>query len=294
MTLNYSTNVRRKGVYQICNTETGDSYIGSSTNLYHRVKRHFCDLRKGRHGNSHFQESFNTWGENCFTAKVLSYEDTNDLVSAEKYWFDTLKPSYNKIDPKTRVMEEFSRLKISTTLKKSYALGTLKAYDQEHAKVAVCTYDVFGQKISKYDSYADCARTLGLSRNRVSEYFRKQHNLYYLSDQLLIISTLDKPSIAFDVLKMLSTPKSSRIRIGVNEYNISGTFIRTYSEISNSPVYTTPKKILRNDLLVKFCRAEKLYTFVGYTLEDLVQYKLREFGETPEEDNTEPSLKGDL
>lgn len=46
------------GIYKLTNKRTGEIYIGQSTNIKSRCKRHFDDLEKGIHNNSDLQDDF--------------------------------------------------------------------------------------------------------------------------------------------------------------------------------------------------------------------------------------------
>lgn len=73
------------GVYGIVNTVTGRMYIGSSKDIYTRLRKHRARLRIGKHHTPHLQYAWNKYGEDVFqftTIRELLSE--NDLADAEK------------------------------------------------------------------------------------------------------------------------------------------------------------------------------------------------------------------
>ena len=72
------------GIYKLtCNEH---SYIGSSINIYYRLKKHISDLLKNKHANKYMQNAFNKYGKDSFMFEVIE-ECTIDLLNErERYW----------------------------------------------------------------------------------------------------------------------------------------------------------------------------------------------------------------
>lgn len=60
------------GVYKIQNTVSGKYYIGSSKNVFNRMRQHFSALRNNRHHCIGLQNSFNQHGFDAFAFCLLS------------------------------------------------------------------------------------------------------------------------------------------------------------------------------------------------------------------------------
>lgn len=60
------------GVYCIRNTTNSKLYIGSSTNIQKRCRKHAGLLRNNKHDNQHLQAAFNKYGEDAFETEVLA------------------------------------------------------------------------------------------------------------------------------------------------------------------------------------------------------------------------------
>ncbi|SRR6266704_2085752 len=111
---------RIAGVYVIVNEITTDFYIGSSVGIENRLDDHFKKLRNGKHANSFLQSSFNKYGEEVFTTKIVEeVSNINEIRIREQFWIEELKPTYNAlivVDGKITVSEE-TRKRMSESAK---------------------------------------------------------------------------------------------------------------------------------------------------------------------------------
>jgi group I intron endonuclease len=78
----------KPGIYCILNTKNGKKYVGSSKNMYYRIRGHLCDLRKDRHYNKHLQKSFLMYGAGIFQAFVLEFCEESQLALSECLWIE--------------------------------------------------------------------------------------------------------------------------------------------------------------------------------------------------------------
>ena len=53
-------------IYKIINVENGHFYVGSTIEIEKRKKRHFKDLKDGRHHSMYLQRAYDKYGENSF------------------------------------------------------------------------------------------------------------------------------------------------------------------------------------------------------------------------------------
>lgn len=83
------------GIYKITNTVNGKCYIGQSTNLGKRIKKHIDTLLNGSNRNEHLQNAYNKYGAGCFTIEIIEECDENSLDEREIFWIDFYK-SYDK------------------------------------------------------------------------------------------------------------------------------------------------------------------------------------------------------
>lgn len=83
------------GVYKITNFINGESYIGSSANLFRRWSEHRNLLLRGRHENHRLQKDWNSFSEHAFVFCVVLVCKKDDLHFYEQRCIDVMKPFYN-------------------------------------------------------------------------------------------------------------------------------------------------------------------------------------------------------
>ena len=84
----------RSGIYLIVNMVTGKVYVGSSVDVTVRRQRHFCDLQKGCHANSHLQRSYDKHGKFAFAFCVIEECNRKDLIKREQFWIDKKRQKF--------------------------------------------------------------------------------------------------------------------------------------------------------------------------------------------------------
>jgi len=82
---------RFMGVYYIQNLVTNRFYIGSSADVYSRIKSHLNMLQRGVHSNIHLQRSYNKHGQGKFAWGVCEEVfDIDQLLVVEQTWIDVM------------------------------------------------------------------------------------------------------------------------------------------------------------------------------------------------------------
>lgn len=114
----------RSGVYQILNTKNNKRYIGSSINVYSRMKVHKKLLEKNSHENSKLQRAYNKYKSSSFIFEPVQFVRVrSSLTEREQYWIDNLdsvRNGYN-ICPKA---ESSLGVKHSKETRKKHSLRT--------------------------------------------------------------------------------------------------------------------------------------------------------------------------
>jgi len=152
------------GIYLITCLPNQKKYIGSSKNIYYRLRRHLSDLRKNRHSNPILQNCFNKYGEDCLTTQILE-QGGGDLIQKEKQWIDSLKPEMNINDPAYIIFNEDTKKKISDSL-----IEYFKKHPQTGRTVTVFTLD--GKLFKVYDSISQADKELSpLTSKGISKAF---------------------------------------------------------------------------------------------------------------------------
>lgn len=91
--------IKEYGIYCIHNINTGKKYIGQSSMVSYRLKRHKAMLILGKHKNIHLQRAFNKYGEVNFEFIILEKYNTiskSKLTEREQYFLDKYKCSINE------------------------------------------------------------------------------------------------------------------------------------------------------------------------------------------------------
>ena len=83
-------------VYKIVNTITGDFYIGSSKNVYHRWANHKCPSTWKKQPNNPMYQDMQKYGVGVFQFDtIIRLDDDYMLKSTQQELIEYLKPTYN-------------------------------------------------------------------------------------------------------------------------------------------------------------------------------------------------------
>ena len=161
MNIPKSFGLKKSGIYCITNIVNNKVYIGSSTNIYYRLKRHYSELNRGVHANKYLQNSYLKHGSSNFNVSIIKETTIENLQQLEQYYIDTLNPDYNittEVIRNTPSLE--SRLKTSNTLKEQKRLGILKYPTHDDKKKPVVIYDTDCNCVGSYESERAAAKQL--------------------------------------------------------------------------------------------------------------------------------------
>lgn len=84
------------GIYKILNIINNKIYIGSSKELYTRIKRHKYQLKNNIHGNFHLQNAWNKYGEKSFIFEIIKKCELDNLINLEEYYINKYKSNNRK------------------------------------------------------------------------------------------------------------------------------------------------------------------------------------------------------
>ena len=68
-------------IYKIINVENGHFYVGSTIEIEKRKKRHFKDLKDGRHHSMYLQRAYDKYGENSFRFIIIKERVFKEVVA---------------------------------------------------------------------------------------------------------------------------------------------------------------------------------------------------------------------
>jgi len=130
------------GIYLLITEDKPRIYIGSSINIFNRLRKHRTALRAKTHHNKHFNNIYN---KNLkFYYCIL--EKTENLDEREQYFINYLNAT-------------LSINKTIDTLRNFYNEKLIKNNKIRNSK-KVYVYDIKGNYINEYDSVSECSRIL--------------------------------------------------------------------------------------------------------------------------------------
>lgn len=257
------------GIYLVENLLNGKKYVGSSKDMYYRLRRHLSDLRKRQHGNQHWQNSFNKYGEKIWFSKILETCLEEELLNREEYYMKLLKPEYNKIlTPNRPVLSQSSRDKVSATLRRLYASGEKTTYRQDHAQIPTHIYDIFGDYMQTFPCATEAGKFLNTSATNIRRN-RNNKNMIVDFTQNYFFSAIKKDNISQEIIETIKYNALNNLRISfpLLKYNKQGLFERCIFKRKGLEMFLPD---LRKDLYRKFKKPCKGFiTFAGYKLTDV-------------------------
>lgn len=90
-------NKDKAGVYQFINLLTGESYVGSSTNLSRRLRQYYSysHISSKTRGKSIVCSSILKNGYSNFSLTILEYSEIKDIINREQFYIDVIVPTMN-------------------------------------------------------------------------------------------------------------------------------------------------------------------------------------------------------
>lgn len=179
----------KSGIYCIMNVENGKRYIGSSKNLYNRLRSHLSLLLNNRSHNKHLQASWNKYGEDKFIFSILEFCDEDIRFEKEQSYLNFMIPEYNfsteVIANSNRTITDEQKEKISSTLKNKYSSGEITPYKQNHNWKKCYIYDL--ETFSLFKEF-----------NNLNEAFRELGTKYSTKEKVDTAIYKDRYCISYD------------------------------------------------------------------------------------------------
>nr|QDG01230.1 GIY-YIG endonuclease [Scytalidium sp.] len=183
-------NRNKAGVYRWVNLINTKTYIGSSTNLSERFLDYY-QVRVLMKNQTPIHSALLKYGYSNFKLEILEYCKSEEAVSREQYYFDTLKPEYNilKIAGSSlgfRHSEEtIARMKslhlLDDEIRKNRVLARLgkTVSDESRAKISAAQTALIGIAVVvknintdeeiEYSNLTEAAKAIGVSRTAVKK-----------------------------------------------------------------------------------------------------------------------------
>lgn len=155
--------LEKSGIYKL--SAGGHIYIGSSKNLYDRLREHRSDLRNQIHSNNFLQKVYNKYTDE-FDVEIIEFCEPEIRRDREKYWIKELNADMNLSDPVTLTPLTEDALH---NLQTSMANATTKRIHKLYNMTAVECYDYFGDYICTYNNMDEAAEDLGVDRIQIQK-----------------------------------------------------------------------------------------------------------------------------
>jgi hypothetical protein len=92
-------NIGKSVIYRWVHNINGKSYVGSSKDLYRRLKYYYYNVdfleRIVKKSDSRIYRALLEDGYGNFSLEILEYCDKNNLIEREQYYIDLIQPEYN-------------------------------------------------------------------------------------------------------------------------------------------------------------------------------------------------------
>lgn len=97
------------GIYKIVNTVNNKVYVGSSIDIFNRLRQHRYKLKAGIHDNPYLQSSYNFHGKDNFTYKLVEECDFDDLTNKENHYIQLFKSAERNSGFNLALVNEFRK-----------------------------------------------------------------------------------------------------------------------------------------------------------------------------------------
>lgn len=195
----------KSGIYRWVNQETGESYVGSATNLYQRFQFYYSLLNIQEvlnRSKSRILNAILKYGYSKFSIEILEYCSPEKCIEREQYYIDLLNPEYNilkkagssfghKHGEETRVkMSSVKRGETNPMFGKKHSEETLikmsnaqkgrprqEGSGRPSQKIEVT--DIKKNITTTYDSITAAALALNIGQSTISKYLARKDQKFY-------------------------------------------------------------------------------------------------------------------
>lgn len=201
------------GIYQITNIIDGSFYIGSTIEFARRKTKHFSELKRGTHDNTHLQRIYNKHGVSSLIFSILAVYPTTSrpfLYEVEQKVIDHLVPVLNK----TSIVAQ------PTAPEKP-----------------VAKFNLSGKFVGAYRSIKEAAHSSGVHANSIQDvianrYFTSANHFWTLIDENGVYDQL--PEIFMSRWKSSSSYKRL-LNNKIYQWSLEGTLLKVW----DNPTYVS-------------------------------------------------------
>ena len=182
-------------VYEITCKVNGRKYYGRSQEYDKRRRAHLNMLRSNTHRNMYMQEDWNSFGEDCFTFKIIhTFDCLEDSIQAEQRYIEgNLGVGYNiggASDGGDRMIHNPRREETLKLKSKVFSgEGNPMFGRPKTEKMIASVKESNSKKVSIdgkiYSSVVEASKVLGINKNTIYSRVRSKtfHTYYYVDDK---------------------------------------------------------------------------------------------------------------
>lgn len=160
------------GVYKITCKINGHFYIGASVSVGARISSHMGRDSK-KYTDHPFYEDVRKYGREAFEFELLEECSKDVLLEREQFYYDLLKPYYNKVRPAENNFQHkeiFEKAKKNSNTEELVQIRKEKFNSPEYKEMfrklhkgimkPIIMTDLEGNKIAEFESLQECSRWL--------------------------------------------------------------------------------------------------------------------------------------
>lgn len=249
------------GIYMFKNTKNNKVYIGSTVNLNGRIKKHFYEIKKEVHHNSHLQRAVKKYGEKSFEIYLLKVFDkvsVEELRKAEEIFileYNSYEKGYNMLENKSKHLTKLNQSE-----------SHIKSNKKRSSKPVMMFDKLTGKHLITFDSVSKTALYLGISSSNVSKACRREEKSFRQSYTFCYKDNFDSnKNYSYRKSKVVASEetkqklrKSSKWSKKTYQYNLNWNLVNIYDSRSEAERQNSfRKEQLRNKI-------DKQTPFEGY------------------------------
>ena len=180
------------GIYKITDLKNGKCYVGSSVEIGRRWKQHiWMCLGSSKCRNYPLYRAFTWHGTDNFSFEVLEECEIEELIDRERYYYNLLKPKFNRIcprgNPKRRpvlkamkprkckiVRKEESEESKAKTLENKKK-GSASAGSNKFKCLPIKAIELKTGNVTIFNSLYEAEKSLSIQRASISQILNENH-----------------------------------------------------------------------------------------------------------------------
>jgi hypothetical protein len=187
-------NRNKSGIYLWTNLITNKRYVGSSVDLYNRLRTYFSYLTMKnivKKESSYIYRAILKLGHSNFSLDIIEYCEPHLLIEKEQYYINILNPEYNILkvagSRSGHKLSEKSRETISLALRNRKINSNISNINHNDTKfkishhpksIKIKIYDLSNNFIKEFNSIANAARYFNIVPSTIRKILKRENSFY--------------------------------------------------------------------------------------------------------------------